>query len=397
MPTERKILLALFAIALGLRVLYGAVLATQADLVPPPLTSDLAYAQEIASGTRWISQPFSPRSPGYPAVLAALYLASAKQMWLLSFLHAVLGALTVVVVYRLGRQFLGVPFATLAALWFALHVHHMHLSHVFQRDILSVLLLALTLFLLVRPFVKMRFALVSGIVYAALIHVDPQYLILLPVLGAFVLFKTRHRFLNIQYLLVFFAALVVASAPWTIRNWAVYDQALPIGLEAERFLRPARLAVTEPGAGFSEIERKVVTASRARLIERNALEFWRFARLRGPEPAGGASAPPDASTRRSGGPAWSARHNLVSVLNYGILLPFFLAGIAFALRRRDRAGLMLAAVTAVYFLMRAYLGGSERARLPVEPLIVLLAFYGIWGVVGLIRREGPVRSSLSES
>ncbi len=391
MPTERRILLALFAIALGLRVLYGAVLMTQEDLSAAPLKSDLVYAKEIASGTRWITEPYSPRSPGYPVVLAALYLLSVKQTWLVTFFQTVLGALTVVVVYRLGRCLLDVPFATIAALWFAFDVQHMHLSYLFARDIAAVLLFMLVLFLLVRPFARMRYAPVSGVVYTALIHVDPQYLLLLPVLIVFGLFKTRHRFLNIQYLFVFLGVVLVASTPWTIRNYKVYDQPIPIALEARRFLRPAKLVVTEPGTGFSMIESKIVMASRAHLIRRNTVEFWRVARFSGSAVPDGTGTP-DAPTSLADEPAWSTRHNAVSIINYGVMLPFFLLGTVFAVRYRNRIGLMLAAVTLTYFLMRAYLGGNEQSRLPIDPLIILLAFYGISAVLELFRKRAEAPS-----
>jgi len=386
MLTERRILLALFAIALGLRVLYGAILTTQPALVASSATSELSHAKEITSGIRWISEPFSPRAPGYPIVLAALYLLSIKQLWLVAFYQAILGALTVVVLYRLGRLFLGVGLATIAALWFALHVYHMHISYSFERDIVVVLLLMLVLLLVVRPFKRMRYAVIAGLVYTALVHVDSQYLLLLPLFALFVLFKTRHGLINIQYLVLFLTVVVVASIPWTVRNYAVYGQPLPIGLEATRFLRPVKVAATAPGREISDIEGKIVRASRARLIEHNAVEFWRFARFRGeksPEETGASKT----TVARFLEPAWSVRHDLVSILNFGVLLPFFLLGIVVAIRERNRTGLMIAAVTVAYFLMRAFLGGNERTRLPIDPLVILLAFYGIAALVRRFRRE----------
>jgi hypothetical protein len=67
------------------------------------------------------------------------------------------------------------------------------------------------------------------------------------------------------------------------------------------------------------------------------------------------------------------------------MLPFFLLGVVQALRRRDRVALMIGAVVAAYFLMRAYLGGSEVSRLPVDPLIIVLGFYGAASIGGAFR------------
>jgi hypothetical protein len=256
----------------------------------------------------------------------------------------------------------------------------MHVGYSLERNVVAVCLLMLLLYLLVRPFVKMRDAIFAGIVCAVLVHVDPQFLLLMPVLAVFVLFKTKHAYLNIQYLFLFLGVAIAASLPWTIRNYSVYRQPIPVALEAERYLRPARLAVTEPHTAVPELQDKIVVASRSRFMKENAVEFWRIARFRdaAEEPGKPADWPRES--------AWSLRHNLSSIANFGIVLPFFLAGIAYALRSRSRPALMLAAVVAVYFLMRVYLGGSATWRLPADPLIVVLGFYG---VLGLARRFAP--------
>ena len=42
---------------------------------------------------------------------------------------------------------------------------------------------------------------------------------------------------------------------------------------------------------------------------------------------------------------------------------------------------MITATLLIYYLMRAYIGGSERARLAADPLIVLMAFYAVLYIV----------------
>lgn len=386
MTLQNRIVLLLFATALGLRVLYAAALSTQPDFASNVVTSDLNYAREISSGFGWITEPYSPRSPGYPVVLASLYLLSAKQLWLIKFWQAVLGALTVVFVYRMGKLFLPGTLAVIAALWFGLYVHHMHLSTIFQRDILVVFLLVLLVFYLVRPFVKMRYAPIAGLVFAFLFHVDPQFVLLLPVLILIILFKSRHGLINVQYLFLFLTLFIVASVPWTIRDLGVYGQPIPVGLEAERYLRPAKTAVTEPGRGLSTLERKVVSASRADFIEINAVEFWRFARFHPDIPAG--INPEDPGAQAFIEPAWSLRHNLVTILNFGLVLPFFLVGIVFAVRNRNRETLMLTLIVLAYFFMRSYLGANERIRISVVPFIILVAFYGLMSLIRGARATG---------
>jgi len=219
----------------------------------------------------------------------------------------------------------------------------------------------------------------TGAVFALLFHVDPQYILLLPIFSLIILFKSRHTLINVQYLFLFLSMFIVASIPWTVRNHSVYGQPIPVGLEARRYLRPAKVAVTEPGRGLSELEQKVISASRADLIQTNAVEFWRFARFRDDAPPG--LAPGDSAYQALAEPAWSLRHNLVSILNFGLVIPFFFLGVGVALKNRNREGLMLVLVVAAFFLMRTYFGANERIRIPVDPLIILVAFYGLMVLV----------------
>lgn len=391
MSTERRTLVIVFAIALGLRVLYAAVAANQPDAVPDPHTSDLAYAEKITSGTEWITTPYSPKAPGYPALLAVLYLLGFKQLWLTMFLQAVLGALTVVVFYRMCGTVLRGPIALVAALWFAASVHHMQYTNLFTPDALVVLLLIGVLSLVIRPFERMRFALLAGGIYAWLIHADPQFVLLFPLFAVLIFFfKTRHRILGAQYFFLFVTAILVLSAPWAVRNTVVYRQAVPIALEASKFFRPFKVFVSNSDGAIAGIEGRVARASRTHRIETNTVEFWRFARLHD------GRAFESASVQRPPEPAWSLRHNLISSLSYGLILPFFVFGGIEAFRKRDRAVLMVAATVVTYFLMRAYLGGSERARLPVDPLIILIAFYGIQALVSRYRPAAEPAAAVSQ-
>jgi 4-amino-4-deoxy-L-arabinose transferase-like glycosyltransferase len=384
MTQERRLIISLFAIALGFRVLYAAFASTQPDIIPDPVTGDLTYAKQIASGFGWIASPYSPKAPGYPVVLAMLLLISFKQLWLALFFQAAIGAVTAVVVYFLGKRFLGMKLAYFAALWLAVSPHHMHYSAIFHREFLAVFLLVLLVFLLTRPLKGMRFGVLSGFIFGALAHVDPQYVLLFPLFALFILLKSRHTLLNVQYCFLFAAAFVVFITPWTIRNQFVYGQPIPVALEARDFFRPMRTIFTDSDRALSGVERRVEVVSRTNQLQSNTVEFWRFARLRASAEAEntqtGTVHPPE--------PAWSLRHNAVAIISYGLLLPFFVIGAVFVIRDKERTGWMLAATTFAYFLMRAYLGGSERARLPVEPFIILLAFYG---VLVIFRRFAPVR------
>jgi len=92
--------------------------------------------QEILSGTGWITEPYSPRAPGYPVFLALFYALAVKQIWLVTFIQR--GRRS----HRshrlpLGRSVSGSVLALAAALWFALDVQHMHVGYALERNVVA--------------------------------------------------------------------------------------------------------------------------------------------------------------------------------------------------------------------------------------------------------------------
>jgi hypothetical protein len=169
----------------------------------------------------------------------------------------------------------------------------------------------------------------------------------------------------------------VLSIPWTIRNYVVHRALVPISVKASRYTDPVtNLFQARPAPVVPEVP----AAADAPGIAHNTIEYWRCARFR--------ESPGNPAIGVRPEPAWSLRHNVVMVLNFGILLPFFAAGIVIAGRRRRRAPLVLTGIVVSHAILRAFLGGSEEARLPVEPLIILLAFYGLRELLEMRRAAG---------
>jgi 4-amino-4-deoxy-L-arabinose transferase-like glycosyltransferase len=373
---DRRTLLALFSIAFGLRVLYAALVGTDPAFNPSPGTYEYFLADRIHDSMAWVKEPFTPRAPGYVLTLAAAFKVLGVRQWVAILMQAFFGGVTVLMLYRIGERRLGRGVGLLAALWLAISVHQMHFTSVFVRDTLVTLALVWFVYTMVRPFERMRQAIWAGVVYTFLIHVDPQFLLLLPVvLLYFLFFATRHRILSVQYLFLFLATVFVVSLPWTIRNAMVYGEAIPVGLEAKRYIRPVT-ALENPDTRVSEDDLKGTQALLAHSggAWQNTVEFWRVTRLHSSQGTGVHTEPP-----------WSLRHNFINIVLFGALLPFALVGLFMGWRRRRRAVLVLFMVTATYWLMHAFLGATERTRLPIEPFVILLAFYGLTELIAAAR------------
>ncbi len=330
-------------------------------------TYDYRTAAKMAAGVNWLTTPVSPSAPGYRALLAAAFKLVGTSWWTAVILNALLGAATTLFLYRIGEQRLGRRVGLVAALWLGLYANQIYFASVVGRHVLVTFLFVWFVHSLVKPFHRMRSAVWSSILYVALTYTEPMFLLLLPLILAYlVVWATHHRALSIQYAFLFLTAVVLLNIPWTVRNYIVRRDIMLISLEASQYTGPiARLLRDSPP--------EPPLAPGAATIERPGFgyetrEFWRVGRF--------ADAPGDPQHGIAPEPAWSFRHNATSVVNFGVLLPLFAVGVVVACKRRHRAALVLTGAIVSYAVLRGFYGAAERARLPVEPLIILVAFYG---------------------
>ena len=375
MTSDRRTILALFSLAFGLRILYAAVIGTNPDIIVIPYTYDFVVASKIAAGADWLTQPLSPYAPGYQLLLAILFRIGGPHYWLVVLLQAAIGGVTAFFLYRIGDRKFGRNAGLFAAVWLAIYVHHLHYSSIAIRDVTTSMLLVYVCYLTVLYTRRMRGAVWTGFAFTVLVHFDPQYLFFFPVIALYLLFyATRHKLLNLQSFFLFTGCVLVLLIPWTVRNQRVYGDPIPVGLETTHYARPlkhlARSLLGDPRQEGAMLPPRADFA-------RNTVEFWRVTRFRAEEG--------QESGGRPGQPAWSMRHNLISLAGYGVVLPFFLVGVWLAVKKRNRAGMFTAAVVLFYFLIRLAYGGNERSRLQVEPLIILLAFYAVGVLIDHLR------------
>jgi 4-amino-4-deoxy-L-arabinose transferase-like glycosyltransferase len=296
--------------------------------------------------------------------------------WAAVLFQIFLGAATTLFLYRIGEKRLARGVGLFAALWLSLYVHQIHFACALIRDVLSTFLFTWFLYTIVKQFYRMRSAVWTGLVFTLLIHVDPVYVTMLPFAVIFLLLAaTHHRLLNVQYVFIFVTAVFLFSMPWAIRNYVVYREPVPISFEAARFL-PTLGQRSSPRAIEESSENTTQARTNSPTQIDNLTEVFRVVRLTESVITGDRIEPP-----------WSRRHNVASVLNYGILLPFFFLGGAYAFRRRNRAAIVLVFAFLYQFTLKAFLNGGERGRLPIEPIIILIAFYGISEGMATIRNR----------
>ncbi len=380
---DRRTLLALFSLAFGLRILFAAVFSGNPAVVPVSDTYDYQIAARMAHDLSWVSTPFSPKAPGYLMLLASAFSIFGVSWWVAVGINALLAGLTTFFLYRIGEKRMGRGAGLIAAVWLGLSAHQIIFAGFAVREITVVFLFTWFVHALVKPFWRMRTALWLAFIYTLLIMTEPFFLVMLPVVLLYLaFFATHHRVLSLQYLFLFAAFLLLINLPWTVRNYAVYGQFVPVSIEAEHYTGPVtRLARSTVPTQHVEVPPSAMVVIQPSFAH-NSMEFWRALRIK--------DSPADPAHGVPAEPAWSRRHNLISLLSYGVLLPFMLIGAVFAVRTRHRVALILTGSIASYSLLRGFMTGDDRFRLAIEPLIILLAIYGMRELMRLRNMHAPM-------
>jgi len=87
---DRRTLLALFALAFGLRILFAAVFGSHPEFIPVHETYDYRIAARMVEDPGWLTTPFSPNAPGYLMLLATAFALFGVSWWTAVGLNAVL-------------------------------------------------------------------------------------------------------------------------------------------------------------------------------------------------------------------------------------------------------------------------------------------------------------------
>jgi 4-amino-4-deoxy-L-arabinose transferase-like glycosyltransferase len=396
----RRLLVAAAAAALLMRLAFGLFY-----WVGKPLTHDeheyLALARGVASGLGFVyddsldtgtAQKFG-RAPGYPLFLAALdagrpvpeatptrvkvaqSLVGAATVWLIGL----------IALYASGPR-AGVWAAWIAALYPPLVSPP---SYALSETIYGAVALGAAFALQVsvdrspeartRPGDIAR-ALLAGALVGAAALVRPAMLLFVPLAAAWLLFRRR-----LVVAVVLLAAIVAVIAPWTLRNWHVYDRFVLIASEggvtfwtgnhplargegdlaANPDLKRAELAFRQAHSGLSpEALEPLYYREAFSWMAAHPLDWTRLLARKA------------FYTIVPGGPSYavhSARYRLASVVPYLLILPFAVAGTR-RLWRSPRRPVSLLLLAASSILVGLVFFPQERFRTPViDPVLIIAA------------------------
>lgn len=235
MTRKAKIGYCLAATALGLLLRILWVAAVQLSDVGDLLYERLAVNILEGHGfTAMDAVPFAPtavRPPLYPLWIAFVYSIFGRGLMTLFYSQAVLGALTIPIVYLIGREAHSEKTGMWGAFLFAIHPYPQFYSTCLFAEALYSFLLACAVLFLCKVWKRPDWTKgwwISGILMglAALTRSElfPYPFLLLAL--AFFLKKKKFRWM--KGIAVFSLAMALVLLPWTARNFIHYKKIIPI-------------------------------------------------------------------------------------------------------------------------------------------------------------------------
>ena len=416
---EKRFVLLLFLAAFATRMLWVLLVA---GIHTPPVADQAVYDAIAANVADYkgfcinAPTPTAERAPLFPMMLAAVYRFAGHRPEAGLVLQALLGAVIVVLIFRLGREmFPDLPIGPIASFLAVPYPTFLYFSGILSTENLTLvfLLAFLCSVLSLRRSAGISRRILCGLWLGAALLTRPVtvlFLLLLPLWTW--IDRARPARDRGRDLVVIVVTALLCCVPWTLRNAVVLDAFVPMttGGGAVFWGGNNRLVLEDPDGRYrggwvpitlipdwEEILREPDGTMRETLTE---VEGDRRSYHRGLRFLGDNRGEIPKLVGLKLGRLWAVRTRfasrnreitLVNLFSYGLLLPFFLFGLARAFVRRSwREGLAPAWLMILWVnLYAALFYGSQRFRFPVEPLILLFASLGLCELKRLLWRRSP--------
>jgi hypothetical protein len=419
-------------VALALVVRVAAVAIDGTDYVPENDSQDYdRHARSLAADQGYpppgpIIAPGGPsafRPPGYPLFLTAVYLPTDDSAQAGRYANAVLGAVAVLLIYlvaaRIFSRRVGLWAAGLAAVYPPLVFLSLELYS--EPLFIDLLLGAVLAALAYRPDPRMRWVVLAGALGGLATLTRANAVVILPLLAFALWFPPRRNLASLAAPLTALLTAAAVIAPWTIRNYVVYADLVPLttttgfGLagvyndqarDDDRFVGLWRAPITVPEFRdlYSlpelrevEIDRELGERGRSYALDHPAyvgeVVFW--SALRTLNLAKPGTATPDGIYDGRG---LGVEVTPAEPIGFFLLAPFAIAGIVILARRPhgERGPPWFWLIPVLLVLPALFVLGLPRYRAPAEPFLIMLAAFGMlaaWDRLALGRRLPPERAS----
>jgi 4-amino-4-deoxy-L-arabinose transferase-like glycosyltransferase len=349
-------------------------------------------------------------APVVPIVLAIKTIIFGENWVPIYILNSILGAFSCLLIYLIASKYFSQKVSVFAFLWAAFYPSFIRYIGTAGNEPWLVFLFALTFLFAIKTIEAKkanRYVILLSLSLTLLFHTDERYLAY-PLLFALFLFVGESPvWLKLKKILFLVSLTVLFSIPWLIRNYLVYDDFVLVSCRTTSItksfinhrpevlffdhepnstylsqaqidsIKNGTLTIFSNGNPIEDREIKAIKRGnephRFRPMEKIISRFsflWMPLKL-------------NDSYRINGYnfmPAWSLRHNLLTGLSYGLLLPFALIAFYVLIKKRNWEVVCLFAGILIYhtFIHIAFIPYTrDRYRHPVDFIIIILGCYGL--------------------
>lgn len=393
---KRLFLITVFIVALIIRLAYVIPIKE----IP---TSDAWEYSNIATNLvehrEYAHTPGNPtmyRAPGYPFFIALIYsLFGVKNYLAVRIIQALLGTLLCLITYFIAEKIFDERVGKWAAVISIFYSFFIYYCGALLSELLFTLLLAITILFLIKVHeaFKIKYGILSGILLGFSALTRP-IIAFFPILLFFWMLSIRvssKKTLGLFIIMILFMLLIIS--PWTVRNYLICHDFIPLGAEGGQTLYMGNNPLATGGGDMQHLPEfdKLPEAARDRAYYKKGLgfirqnparffrlslnKFIRFWRLY----------PHRIHSIES-------KHQIISLLSYGILFPFFLLGLLLGWKK-NRKALLLYLLLIYFTIMHMIFVAQIRFRLPIEPYIII---FGALGINFILVKFSRVRQNKDE-
>ena len=359
------------------------------------------YAHTILKDFSWLRSSYfkgARREPGYPVFLASVYFFFGKDNFPAVYIvQSLISTLTILIIYKLALKIFGERTALASLLWAGPYGFYLWFAATITRETLIFFFLIL-LFYLLRACLtdsacRKRKIFATSLIFVLLAHTDVRYLYLLPCIG--ILFIIYQSFLRgARSFCVFLLLAIILSAPWAMRNYITYDNFVFINdmygylgrtsiegfKKARNYLNTGEINTIRKNPNYPTEEERILVKKGRNPKNRSADEL--FSIKKGARAAATFWRRKWFNLRELWRPfmlygiyesytscifiRWSLRHNIFSMIFYGLLLPFAAIGIISFTARRNKDIWLLLMPVFFHTLFHVLTWGEYRYRIPID-------------------------------
>ncbi len=320
------------------------------------------------------------RPPLYPLFIALL-VKTGFTITGIRIVQSFLSAITCVFIYLISKKIFSERVALLSCFLSAIYPFFIFYTGFLLTEtffIFLVVLCALTMFTLVEPKVFPSYGLVFGATSGFAGLCRPTMELFFPFCLLFILFSADNNIIRLKKILFAFAGFILVLTPWIIRNYIAIGKFVPGTTMGGAVFWEGNNPFSEGGPCryFPEGVWQVDEAQRDRVFYSLTFECikkdpQRFLRLLGKKFFRFWNIVPNAAEYSTN------FYRALSVLSFGLLLPFFILGLF--ITKHSLKTLFLVWTIVFFTIFHMIFLASIRYRVAIEPFVIMFASNGfLW-------------------